>query len=113
MGMTWHILLGLLIVAALHEAGASSVLHRWYAHTSCNLFALAHRALPLFSVSRSKAALPVPRLVPHPTRRLILSERVQTLASLLTCSISLSLLFQVAPKEQTAYRRNEIAGFKQ
>jgi hypothetical protein len=61
----------LLIAAALHEAGASSVLHRWYAHTSCNLFALAHRALPLFSVSRSKAALPgtrlVPRLVPHPT----------------------------------------------
>jgi hypothetical protein len=71
MGMSLNILLGLLIAAALHEAGASSVLHRWYAHTSCNLFALAHRALPLFSVSRSKAALPgtrlLPRLVPHPT----------------------------------------------
>ena len=71
MAMPRNILLGLLIAAALHEAGASSVLHRWYAHTSCNLFALAHRALPLFSVSRSKAALPgtrlVPRLVPHPT----------------------------------------------
>ena len=112
MGMTWHILLGLLIVAALHEAGASSVLHRWYAHTSCNLFALAHRALPLFSVSRSKAALPVPRLVPHPRVDTIIGTRPNSRLFAYVLNLAVAL-FQVAPKEQTAYRRNEIAGFKQ
>ena len=116
MAMPRNILLGLLIAAALHEAGASSVLHRWYAHTSCNLFALAHALCPsfLFRAQRPLCLGHVScHVLCHIPRRLILSERVQTLACLLTCSISLSLLFQVAPKQQTAHRRNEIAGFKQ